>query len=253
MSGPIVPEDVKAFKEWLLREPYTHIVMISSPGGSIEAAMEIGRLIRSRFMQVRSYKLEPREDRGCSPKQALEIQQELGKPTDDASIKERQAICQKLTDCRVENRCCLSACVLVLAGGAMRWTENAGLHRPGVGDFSDRSYEDVRTTLSRGHRLIEQYLNEMEVSQNVFTTMMQIPPGDMRLLDAVEATTLFAGLPGDKKSYERYEKSPESGFAASIYDWLKPKCDHLPAWQLEDCLWIEMNKESVRRATRLSP
>ena len=120
MSGPIVPEDVNAFKEWLVREPYTHIVKVSSPGGSVEAAVQIGRLIRSRFMVVWSHNFEPKEERVCSAADALSAQRQMQLPTDDASVKERQAICRRNTDCRIDNRCCLSACVLILADGAHR-------------------------------------------------------------------------------------------------------------------------------------
>src|SRR5262249_26113956 len=72
MSGPIVPDDVKAFKAWLVCEPYTHVVKLTSPGGSIEAAMEIGRLIRARFMETSTYTLAPEQERRCSVKDAIE-------------------------------------------------------------------------------------------------------------------------------------------------------------------------------------
>jgi len=89
MSGPIVPSDVKSFKDWLRHEPYTHIVQLASPGGSIEAAMEIGRLIRARFMMVWSYDLDPKEARSCSDR-VVESQFKQQLPIDNASKKKRQ-------------------------------------------------------------------------------------------------------------------------------------------------------------------
>src|SRR5262245_13079561 len=99
MTGPITPGDVEAFKEWLRREPYTFAIKIASPGGSVDVAMEIGRIIRSRFMRVWTYNHEPARDRGCSVKQAREAQIDDGLPTDDTAIEARRAICLKNTDC----------------------------------------------------------------------------------------------------------------------------------------------------------
>jgi hypothetical protein len=267
MSGLIVPDDVNAFKEWLVREPYTHIVQINSPGGSIDAAIAIGRLIRARFMQAWSEELRPIGERGCSYREALETQQWFKLPIDDDSIKKRQEICLRQTDCQFENRCCLSACVLVLAGGVERLVGNIGLHRPSIKDFADRSYEDARTALSKGIDLIERYLKEMEVPSGVFTTMMQVPADSVLLLDAPAATALFTGLtrdearvvfyPPDRLSDRDYNilrqveaRHPEPRamtIPPSVYDWLRPKCE----FGVNSC--FEMNKESVRRANRQSP
>ena len=256
MSGRIVPSDVKAFKDWLRHEPYTHIVKVASPGGSIEAAIEIGRLIRARFMRVWAYVLEPKGERRCPYSEMLEYQRKWKHPTDDASIKERQKVCLRNTDCRFENRCCLSACVFILVGAAYRDAQNIGLHRPSVRDFSQRSYDDAKQTLSRGQRLIEEYLKEMEVSEGVLRAMMKIPPDEIRLLDWIAATALIAGVSADRELVERMYKRPTFQMAPSIYDWLRPKCSQYHSEnysRLDTCLLWELQKESIRRAKRLKP
>lgn len=258
MSGPIVPSDVKSFKDWLRHEPYTHYVKLASPGGSIEAAMEIGRLIRARFMKVWSYYLDPEEARSCSKRKVVEDLRKRQLPIDDASIKERQTHCRRRHDCRFENRCCLSACVFILVGSADRIAGNIGLHRPTLSDFSQRSYEDARQTLSRGRLLIEQYLKEMEISQSVLEAMMQVPPDEIRLLDYLAAPALIAGLTADRKLIEeKYYKRDDFQMAPSVYDWLKAKCvkkgsgDYYSGLGL--CLGGELEKEQMRRAKRLNP
>ena len=275
ISGPIVPDDVKLFKAWLVREPYTYVVKISSPGGSIEAAMEIGRLIRARFMRTKAYRLALNQERRCSVRDAIEHFQSFipPRPYDDTSIKEQQAKCKTFTDCRVHDRCCLSACVLVLAGGASRSADNVGLHRPSLKDFSERSYEDARATLLKGLDSIERYLKEMEVPPAVFTAMMQAPPDGIMLLDEVAAAALFTGLSPEEAKvvfftaqafrtehdmdifYRLRARNPNpemTVLAPSVYDWLRPRCTRdqdLDDW----CVYLEMAKESVKRANRLSP
>jgi hypothetical protein len=177
----------------------------------------------------------------------------MGLPLDDASIRERQEICRRNTDCRTENRCCLSACALILAGGASRDARNVGLHRPSIKDFSERSYEDTRKVLSKGQLLIENYLKDMEVPHGVFSTMMQVPPDEILLLDWIAASALFTGLPADKNLIEERYKRPDFALAPSIYDWLKPKCSDAKGSYLWGCLRRELNKESIRRAKRLTP
>lgn len=253
MSGRIVPEDVGAFKEWLVREPYTHVIKIGSPGGSIEAAVEIGRVIRSRFMTVWTYDLAPEKERVCSTKDAVETLRILELPINSTSIKERQEICRKNVDCRIGNRCCVSACSLILAAGASRDARNVGLHRPSLKDFSQKSYDDTRKVLLRGQLLIETYLKEMEVPRTVFEKMMEVPPDELLLLDWVSASALFAGLPADKELIERRYQRPDFGLAPSIYDWLKPKCADSKGLDLWGCLRNELRRESVKRAKRLTP
>jgi hypothetical protein len=86
-------------------------------------------------------------------------------------------------DCRVGDRCCLSACVLILLAGVYRDAQNLGLHRPALSDFPERTFEEAHDKLASGDLIVENYLKEMEAPPGLLEAMMQVPPDQIRLLE----------------------------------------------------------------------
>jgi ATP-dependent protease ClpP protease subunit len=121
------------------------ILEISSPGGSVHAAMAIGRLVRKEGVEV-----------GV-----------------DA------------------NSLCSSACVLILAGGVMRFfIDNVGIHAPYFEVPAQQiNPENVRRSYGALLQDIRAYFREMNISENLADAMLRIPPGDVHFLTNEEAST----------------------------------------------------------------
>lgn len=92
-------------------------IIIRSPGGSIEAALQIGRLVRERGLTVA---VGYTRFSGCSPVDATCKLPPANKGIYVGTIEEEQAFCN-------------SACPMVLAGGATRlasYLTSVGVHQP---------------------------------------------------------------------------------------------------------------------------
>lgn len=318
--------DAHAFRVFLRREPYLRVLSVQSPGGSIDAAIGIGRLIRSRFMQVRtetlgtdsqvtkcrSYRYARKEltvkferenncgdwpegwfDDRSSPPDALKSSKplvifpepdnwaigELKRMRSNSKIVKdfeqffgpgsaRKALgcpdpgkfiavssemfeqfrdnCVKEFDCRVGQRCCMSACVLIALASTHWDFGNLGLHRPTLKDHAVVNYEDVTTQLTRTRQRLRNYLTEMGVPDRFFEAMMEVPQDDMLLLDRSSVCTLLFGT--GKGGYDdhgcRY-------LAPNIYDWFTLKC---PRESDDECNTLDvLDREFMQRATNPVP
>jgi hypothetical protein len=280
IAGEIGTADVSAFKAFLRGEPFVRFVRIQSPGGSVDAAIEIGRLIRSRFLSVSTVELDtasgraecmsieyareslrtellPRDDRILGPleeSEAIRRDEERLRTIniDPARLRKFREDCKRRKDCRVEGRCCLSACVLILAGGIHWELGNAGLHRPSLKDLSPLAYEDVTAKLAKTQQRIRDYLSEMGVPNRVFEAMMQVPPDQVQLLDQVTASALFFGHRNDRGAWDEQLKRPGGRLAPSIYDWVIRGCSDAGR-DRGLCISGALQKEFMRRAARPIP
>jgi hypothetical protein len=124
---------------------------IDSPGGSVAAAMAIGRLIRKENMQV-----------------------SVGLPSKSVPV-------------RIVDRC-ISACVLILAGGVERSFYVIGIHRP----YLEVPAQEVNATFVQDYygEMLEQirsYFREMNVSERLADTMLRIAPEDIQYITYKDA------------------------------------------------------------------
>ena len=117
-------------------------VELDSRGGSVDAAMAIGRILR-------------REDASAAVTQG--------------SI-------------------CLSACVLILAGGTYRELGGTiGIHRPYFPvPRTDVSPKDIASSYERMLQNMRAYLREMNLSEGLADAMLQVNPEQMRVLNRTE-------------------------------------------------------------------
>lgn len=148
-----------------------------------------------------------------------------------------------LADC-TERGCCLSSCVLVLAGGATYWPGNIGLHRPTSEDFSSLSYLAIKERLKRGIDSIRSYLGEMEVSERLYEAMMAVPSDELLLISEDKAVALMTGRPIKPDGHRIV-------FAPSIYEWSKPRCQSSRHLERDRCMSHEIKLESIRLSKAL--
>jgi len=121
-------------------------ILLSSKGGDVNEAINIGRVIRK-------YEYES-----------------MLVPLFDGNIQYG----------------CMSSCVLAFAGGVHRASEFGvlGIHRPYFTQVnsSDMSMEKIREQREKLNASIRAYLNEMDVSNKLLDDMLAIPPDKMKIL-----------------------------------------------------------------------
>jgi hypothetical protein len=117
-EGEIMPSTPQAFRKAFKQMGKAKLpIIIRSPGGSIEAALEIGRMIRERDLTVA---VGQTNFRGCAPDdKSCKLPKEVNGIYDGA-IAEDYAFCN-------------SACPMLLSGGTTRligYQASAGVHQP---------------------------------------------------------------------------------------------------------------------------
>jgi hypothetical protein len=226
LSGTIAPNDAPRFQDWLAKNPYTTGIRLRSPGGSVDAAMQIGRIIRARFMTTSA------EPHGTEPA-AIYVMVESEKEGDFPEPRRGVP-----TNCKPRG-CCLSACVLILVAGVAYDAGNIGLHRPTAEDFGTGDYASVKDRLSRGLRDIQAYLNEMEASPKLFEAMTSVSSDRLQLLGEKEALPLISGMP-----YK--PQRPESGVVPSVYEWARARCAGEHGSGFSFCVIRQISNEAIR-------
>jgi hypothetical protein len=187
LSGPLLKDDLVKFADWLNANPFTKDIKLRSSGGSIDVAMSIGRVIRSRFMGTNS--------------EAHSIID----PNDPL----------KSEDCRKAG-CCLSACVLVLVSGVSIDAGNVGLHRPSSRDFENAEYSQAKLALDRGLARMRSFLIEMEVTPQLYDAILAVPSDDLLLVGGDQAQKLITGQPCGLAIPCWYPRS--------VYEWSNATC-----------------------------
>jgi len=119
---------------------------LNSPGGSVNEALEIGRLFRSNLFKT---------------------------VVDDPSF------------CGGRGCYCVSACALIWFGGAKR-SGTVGLHRPWTDDpqFRGLSAPEASAEYRQVLAKIVSYLNEMEVPNSIIESMVNTSSSDIRWVDS---------------------------------------------------------------------
>lgn len=176
ISGEIESGDsAKLMKHLSDESPKKPKVFLSSRGGDVRAAMEIGRIIRKQGLKV----IAPTMD-SCG----------LGVLTVNSSGKK---LCEG-NDC-----VCASACFLLwVAGTDAREGNKIGIHRPSpsfAGDPIGRAVAIYKKITLRPHLLgiiseVRAYLAEMQVPDKFIDLMTRTASHDIYWLDADEAASL---------------------------------------------------------------
>jgi len=153
IKGAIEPGDGARFAAFLrANHPFLDSVFLWSPGGLVEEALKIGRLIRTAMLTT----------------EAPDGEVPHGQPTEGAGQLDWGKIC-KGPSCH-----CASACFVIWAAGMRRYGDVLGLHRPSLRSTSfanlppGQASELYRALLTE----VETYLLEMEVPRRYIEIMM---------------------------------------------------------------------------------
>jgi hypothetical protein len=87
---------------------------------------------------------------------------------------------------------CYSSCIFLLAGGVDRHPEGkVGIHRPYFDDLdSKKTYLEIRNQRDRINDLISDYLNQVDVSEQILQLMLAVPPEEIKILSLQELQQL---------------------------------------------------------------
>ena len=153
-------------------------VELNSPGGSVDAAMKIGRILR----------------------------------------KEGPIVDVK------KGALCLSACVLILAGGATRGLDGTiGIHRPYFEVPSGNvSSETIKSNYQQMLQAIRAYLKEMNVVENLADDMLRTNPEHMRVL-AENELTQYGLTNADPVAQEALEIQEAKAFGLDRKEYMRRK------------------------------
>jgi hypothetical protein len=153
-------------------------VELNSPGGSVDAAMKIGRILR----------------------------------------KEGPIVDVK------KSSLCLSACVLILAGGTTRGLDGTiGIHRPYFEVPSgDVSAETIKSNYQRVLQSIRAYLKEMNVVETLADDMLRTNPEHMHVLSENELTQ-YGLTEGDPVALEAMEIQEAKALGLDRKEYMRRK------------------------------
>ena len=152
-------------------------IFLHSGGGSVVGAIELGRLIRSRNIEVSVARTIPAE---CTrPQEQENVCERLKRSGHDlvSELDSRGAMCN-------------SACVLTLSGGARRavppWVK-LGVHAIGIdrGKTEIPSVAIAAATRAANFRIVE-YLHDMGINKALFDTSNAVPHESTRFLQRDE-------------------------------------------------------------------
>lgn len=161
--GTIEPGDGEKFREFLKRTnpPPRLTVYINSAGGDVEAAIEIGRIVREHWFST-----------------------DIGTYVLDQDSPSTHHVPRKLIPGK-----CLSAATLVFLGGRLRYVSDGSKFGVHQFSFRDPSPESV----SHSQRLsakIARFVEDMGISTHFLELSSQTPGTDLSLLDQQRLTEL---------------------------------------------------------------
>ena len=157
------------------------LIELDSRGGSIRAALSIGRQIRA------ANPVSVNVQRGAS---------------------------------------CISACVMLLAGGVSRFVEGSvGIHRPYIDDDRAFTPDQQRRNYAAIEKDVKDYFASMSIPTSLYDTMFRIPPEKVRFLNEGELQTL--GLSEDDPFHKEAadaQKAKAAGLSKSEYQRRQSTC-----------------------------
>jgi hypothetical protein len=168
LSGQIFKGDYEKVAALLeANRPFLNVFALDSPGGDVDDALKIGRLLRKHLVETWAPIPFP-------------IGGALVVPGVVAGDEKLVSLCSG-PGCN-----CASACALIWFGGVAR-VGTVGLHRPSTGDpvFRQMSPSNASTGYRREVDDIVAYLDEMEVPKSIVESMVNTSSDDLRWVGAV--------------------------------------------------------------------
>jgi len=201
--GKIKDDDVKALKKVLegFANPPVLSVSLDSRGGSIDAGIEIGRIVRKHYGSTKishnSYSRLLREvvkedkagnyDRARSLVEKFRnISVALGVPKDKINSSRYHANRRSV---------CYSACALIYAGGIARLPQlgDLGVHQHFFSDslLQELTVEEGISQLRTATKKIERYFNDLDISQDFLQLALSTNADTMHILSKREHQVLL--------------------------------------------------------------
>ena len=168
LSGQIFKGDYEKVATLLAaNQPFLNVFALDSPGGDVDEALKIGRLLRRDLIETWAPIPFP-------------IGGALVVPGVVAGDEKLVSLCSG-PGCN-----CASACALIWFGGVAR-VGTVGLHRPSTGDpvFRQLSPSSASSGYRREVEDIVGYLDEMEVPKSIVESMVNTSSDDLRWVGAV--------------------------------------------------------------------
>jgi hypothetical protein len=215
LVGPIVLGDFERFKTALRKGPPSPATInLRSSGGDVMEALQIGRLIRSLYLDTGaplSPEAGPYAKHNCS--------------TDLSSVR-RQGTCL-----------CASACFLIWVGGMTPFGDHVYVHRISFDKdyYGALSPAEADIKYEQGLRVVREYLSEMGVKEKYYEKLVKTPSNFSAKLRFLEVASDFTwiGRP-------------------SLNEWMIARCggwghpDMAKRMKIQDCWFVEL--ENVRKS-----
>lgn len=105
---------------------------------------------------------------------------------------------------------CISACVLVLAGGTSRIVSpgaRIGIHRPFFRpeEFAQLSFQQSQASYNRLSAIVRRYLSDMGISDELFVAMMRVESRKVSYISEEFAEAV--GLDGDDPAHQEWQRA----------------------------------------------
>jgi hypothetical protein len=172
IKGEITLGDSKKFADFIqLHQPFVERVLLSSPGGSVSEALNIGRLVRKAMLETKA-------------------PNETYLPASGNGTLEGFAGHLKI--CRGQTCHCANACFLIWVAGIKRSGNSIGLHRPSIhsAEFADLPPDRAAGLYGLLLKNIDAYLTEMEVPRRFIEAMIDTSSTGTRWLDFDEGKSM---------------------------------------------------------------
>jgi len=221
LEGKIVAGDDLKLRDFLsTKSNFDKIsggVFLASPGGSVEEAMKIGRLIRALRLST------------DAPLGATMGHVKFGEPL----IKPSHLVDPK------ENYLCASACFLVYVSGIYRnlyEVGRLGVHRPLrlESSFMTLSDDEALYAESLNRKRVENYLNQMNVPEKYVDLMFSVPHNDIRWITQDEFVSDLQGFIPEVRDLIDAKCDPRSNKGKFNFETLKTKSARLENGRLPE-------------------
>jgi hypothetical protein len=208
-DGKIDPDAAQRLRKLLAKlAPRRLPVILHSGGGSVLGAIELGRLIRSRNIEVSVARTVPIE---CS----------RDRPSDKPCEMLKRSGKDLVSELDSNGAMCNSACVLTLSGGAVRSVPplvRLGVHAIGIdlGKTQIRGAAIAAVTRAANSRIVE-FLRDMGINKALFDTSNSVPHESTRFLQRDEFVRFGIDTREFGETDWRFVEKPSAAIAKGFF------------------------------------
>jgi tetratricopeptide (TPR) repeat protein len=211
--GEIEDGDAEKLARLLAARSEVSTVYMLSQGGNLYEALEIGRIIRKRFLATRAKWPSAAEGNAI-----VESCGTTGRPV-----------------------CCADTCALAyLAGIQFERDETVELHRPTLAELGERFNTEPPEALKDASQKVLEYFTEMEIEDRLYRLMMSAP-------DRIVVDSVNPAYPDDG-DYYRYPPSVRDWLKAQCSDKVRR-----PREEMDRCMRGALDSERAERRRRIQP